>query len=544
MAFKRLTPMQLEEKIEGPEELALLDLREAGQLVLKRLFRAAPMPLWRLETLIGAGVPRRETPVVLADLDGSLVLSGAEKLSRLGYQDVSILEGGTLAWEKAGYEVFIDQNLPSKAFGEFIDQKLSPPSVTAPELARMIREGRDLVILDGRTKEEFLNFSLPGAYNVPNGELALRAPAYAPGKDTLIVVNCAGRTRSIIGCQTLINAGLPNQVRALQNGTLGWLLSGEKLEVGSSPAKIARTRLREPLAESLGPIRERLRRWLEKSGARLIGDDEFKSLQSRKGKTLYLFDPRAEEEYAGGHLPGFRLAPGGQLVQATDRYAPVLRASIVIADFDSVRALAAAAWLAQAGAHEVFVYPASSAKALAAGLESSLVLLDPAAPWPKAVSPEKAAELQARGAEIYDVDNSVSWFLSRVENSKFCAPPSLPQVLKARKDPLPAVLTSKDGILARTVAASLGREGLEAVSVLGGTGAWIKMGLKPQRGPGEILSGEDDIRRSACEYGQGLIREHSGANEKDFENYLAWEVNLPEQIGKPGAKASFRAVTP
>jgi rhodanese-related sulfurtransferase len=544
MAFKRLTPQQLEEKIEGPEELALLDLREAGQLVLKRLYRAAPMPLWRLETLIGAAVPRRDAPVALADLDGSLVVDGAEKLSRLGYQDVSILEGGTLAWEREGYEVFIDQNLPSKAFGEFIDQRLSPPSLKASELAGLIGEGQNLVILDGRTREEFLNFSLPGAYSVPNGELALRAPAYAPDKDALIVVNCAGRTRSIIGCQTLVNAGLPNKVRALQNGTLGWLLSGGKLEVGPTPGKIARARLRDPLAGSLGPIRDRLRRWLEKSGAKIIGDDEFKSLQGRKGQTLYLFDPRTEEEYAGGHLPGFRHAPGGQLVQATDRYAPVMRSIIVLADFDGVRALAAAAWLAQAGGHEVFVYPASFATALATGPDSPIALLDPAAPWPEAVSPEKAAELQAEGAEIFDVDNSVNWFLSRVENSKFCAPPSLPLALLASNNPRPAILTSKDGILARTVAASLGREGIEAVSILGGTGAWIRAGLKTQSGPGEILSGEDDIRRSACEYGQGLIREHSGASERDFETYLAWEVKLPEQLGKPGAKASFRAVTP
>jgi hypothetical protein len=31
-------------------------------------------------------------------------------------------------------------------------------------------------------------------------------------------VNCAGRTRSIIGTQSLINAGVPNPVTALRNG--------------------------------------------------------------------------------------------------------------------------------------------------------------------------------------------------------------------------------------------------------------------------------------------------------------------------------------
>ncbi len=41
-----------------------------------------------------------------------------------------------------------------------------------------------------------------------------------------MVVNCAGRTRSIIGAQSLINAGLPNKVVALRNGTMGYTLAG------------------------------------------------------------------------------------------------------------------------------------------------------------------------------------------------------------------------------------------------------------------------------------------------------------------------------
>ncbi len=68
--------------------------------------------------------------------------------------------------------------------------------------------------------------------NVPGAELVLRVHELAPSPDTLVVVNCAGRTRSIIGAQSLINAGVPNRVVALRNGTMGWTLAGFTPESG------------------------------------------------------------------------------------------------------------------------------------------------------------------------------------------------------------------------------------------------------------------------------------------------------------------------
>src|ERR1044072_3943889 len=74
----------------------------------------------------------------------------------------------------------------------------------------------------------------PGSVSVPVAELVLRAGAVAPDPQTTVIVNCAGRTRSIIGTQSLINAGLPNRVVALRNGTIGWTLASRKLEHGAN----------------------------------------------------------------------------------------------------------------------------------------------------------------------------------------------------------------------------------------------------------------------------------------------------------------------
>ena len=89
-----------------------------------------------------------------------------------------------------------------------------------------MRSGADMVVVDSRPFDEFQRVSIPSATNVPGAELVLRIHDIAPSPDTLVVVNCAGRTRSIIGAQSLINAGLPNKVVALRNGTMGWTLAG------------------------------------------------------------------------------------------------------------------------------------------------------------------------------------------------------------------------------------------------------------------------------------------------------------------------------
>jgi rhodanese-related sulfurtransferase len=124
--------------------------------------------------------------------------------------------------------------VPSKAFGELVEAERHTPSLSAPEVQALIDGGDDIVILDARRYDEYQTMSIPGSVSVPGAELALRARELAPDPATRIIVNCAGRTRSIIGTQSLINAGIPNQVAALRNGTIGWTLARQELEHGQS----------------------------------------------------------------------------------------------------------------------------------------------------------------------------------------------------------------------------------------------------------------------------------------------------------------------
>ena len=167
------------------------------------------------------------------DADG-LAARAAAILARNGYADLRILDGGIKAWAAAGFELFSGVNVPSKAFGEYIEHANGTPSIAAGELEALIRGGADMVVLDSRPFDEYVRVSIPTATNVPGAELVLRARDIAPSPDTLVVVNCAGRTRSIIGAQSLINAGVRNKVVALRNGTMGWSLAGFPCDSGKN----------------------------------------------------------------------------------------------------------------------------------------------------------------------------------------------------------------------------------------------------------------------------------------------------------------------
>src|SRR5262249_18722553 len=113
-----------------------------------------------------------------------------------------------------------------------VEHRCGTPHIAAAELKRRLDAGEKIVIVDSRPIGEFRAMSIPGALDCPGAELVYRVPDLAPSPDTLVVVNCAGRTRSIIGAQPLRNARLPNPVIALENGTMGWELAGLELARG------------------------------------------------------------------------------------------------------------------------------------------------------------------------------------------------------------------------------------------------------------------------------------------------------------------------
>jgi rhodanese-related sulfurtransferase len=358
-----LSPSDIRNLLLARQEIALIDVREEAEFARGHPLFAAQIPLRRIAEEAQWRIPRAETPIVVYDNGEGLAAQAVTELRDLGFTQVVELAGGLAGWRDAGFELFEDVNSYSKAFGELVEQRRHTPSLPAADVQALIDENADIAILDARRFDEYATMSIPTGRSVPGAELVLRAPAAAPDPDTTIIVNCAGRTRSIIGTQSLINAGLPNKVHALRNGTIGWTLAGQALatgqqqSVGFSEADIA-------------IARDRARDVAYRAGVRRISAAEFAFLKQDKQRTLYQFDVRQPAEFAAGHIPGFRNAPGGQLVQETDHFASVRGARLVLADDLGSRADMTASWLAQLG-WDVFVLDGAFSEELATGTDGA-----------------------------------------------------------------------------------------------------------------------------------------------------------------------------
>jgi rhodanese-related sulfurtransferase len=340
MTLPSVTPSEIRTELLLRAEIALLDVRHEAAFATGHPLFAANMAADRIALEAGARLPRKEVPIVLYDGGEGLVALAADRLGGLGYSNIRQLEGGLQGWKQAGFELFQDVNSYAKAFGELVEHRRHTPSLAADEVNALITSGANIQILDVRRFDEYATMNIPGSISVPGAELVLRAGRAAPDSETTIIVNCAGRTRSIIGTQSLINAGVTNKVRALRNGTIGWTLAKQNLEHGSN---------RRGEIGAIAGGEAGARDVAYRAGVRHIGLQEIAALQAQADRTLYRFDVRSEEEYTAGHLADFRHYPGGQLVQEIDMAAPVRGARIVLSDNLRVRADMTASWLAQMG---------------------------------------------------------------------------------------------------------------------------------------------------------------------------------------------------
>ena len=325
------------------QEIALLDVREEDTFAQAHPLFAANLPLARLALDARRRIPRLDTLIVVYDDGEGLAHRAAQTLQQLGYSQVHLLDGGLQGWQQAGGEVFKDVNVPSKAFGELVDAQRHTPMLSAQEVKALLDAQTNVVVLDARRFDEYQTMNIPTSISVPGAELVLRVGALAPDPRTRIIVNCAGRTRSIIGTQSLVNAGIPNPVAALRNGTIGWTLAGQTLEHGA-----ARRATPVPEVQRLAAAQQ-ARAVADRAGVKRAQLADVLRFRSETTRTSYCLDVRTQEEYAAGHLSGFASAPGGQLVQETDVTLPVRGARAVLADLDGVRANMTASWLAQMG---------------------------------------------------------------------------------------------------------------------------------------------------------------------------------------------------
>jgi rhodanese-related sulfurtransferase len=512
---KTIAPAELRARLHDSGEIAIIDAREEGSFHERHLLMASCLPLSRLELLAAALFPRRAASIVVCDDGEGLAERAATRLLEGGWTDVSVLTGGVAAWEAAGFPVYSGVHVPSKAFAEVVEHEYGTPWITAEELERRQKQGEKLAILDSRSYEEYHANSIPGAVSVPGAELVYRFAELVPSPDTFVVVNCGGRTRSIIGAQALIDAGVPNRVVSLKDGTMAWHLAGFDVVAGAD------RRAPEVSAAGVAAAQQRADAVARRFDVSVI-DRATLAVWRREAdrRTLYVLDARDPAEYRAGHLPGSLMAPGGQLVQETDSWLGVWGARVVLVDDTGVRARMTASWLKRMGWDAAVLDHGLDGAALETGMPAVDTSMFPlAGPEPAAISP---AELHAHPAIVVDLALSRRHRAGHVPGAWFAIRARLAQAL----DKLPAgdlVLTSEDGAIARYAAAEIGA--YRPVKVLaGGTAAWKAAGLPLETGIGQLADEPDDVSLSA--------RERPADRERYMREYLAWEIDLVNQIAR------------
>jgi rhodanese-related sulfurtransferase len=388
MTAPSVTASQVRRALLLRDEIALLDLRHEAAFATGHPLFAANMAAERIALEAGTRLPRKNVQIVVYDAGEGLVPLAADRFGALGYTDVRQLDGGLQAWQAAGYELFQDVNSYAKAFGELVESRRHTPSLSAEEVARLIASKANIAVMDVRRFDEYATMNIPGSVSVPGAELVLRAGGIAPDPETTIIVNCAGRTRSIIGTQSLINAGVANKVLALRNGTIGWTLAKQNLEHGAD---------RRGGIGLFEGAKANARDVAYRAGVRHVGPQEAMALERQSNRTLYRFDVRTREDYAAGHIGGFRHYPGGQLVQEIDMAAPVRGARILLTDNLGVRADMTASWLAQMG-WETYVLEGGYDGALEVGPPEVLPKPDPSRRYRR---PYEGTEVATRAMQAY-----------------------------------------------------------------------------------------------------------------------------------------------
>ncbi|QNH79062.1 rhodanese-related sulfurtransferase [Pseudomonas protegens] len=522
--FPTRSPAQIRQALLERQELALIDVREEAPFAEAHPLFAANIPLSKLELEVYARIPRRDTPITLYDQGEGLAQRAATRLGQLGYRDIALLEGGLEGWRAAGGELFKDVNVPSKAFGELVEAERHTPSLAAEELQALLDQQADLVVLDARRFDEYQTMSIPGSTSVPGAELVLRVRELAPDPRTRVVVNCAGRTRSIIGTQSLVNAGIPNPVAALRNGTIGWTLAGQKLEHGQN------RRFRPVDEEQRAEAQKAARAVADRADVARIDLAQWRRWQADAKRTHYLFDVRTPEEFAAGHLPGARSTPGGQLVQETDHFASVRGARLVLVDDDGVRANMSASWLTQMG-WQVAVLDGLRASDFSVRGPWQAPLSDTAPA--EEISPRTlAAWLEQPGTLVLDVTASANYVQRHIPGAWWVLPSQLQESLARLPQPERYVLTCGSSLLARFVVPQLQALTQRPVFLLsGGTTAWIDAGLPVEESRQQLASPRIDRYRRPYE-GTDNPREA-------MQGYLDWEFGLVEQLRRDGTHGFF-----
>ena len=526
MSHPAIDPSALQALLASDEPYAYIDVRERGEFARAQIAGTSPVNRGTLESRLPLMVPDTRVPVVVLCDDGRRSALAAETLERMGYGDVKVLAGGVEAWQRQELPVRSGWGVHGKEYGERVAHDGAVTHMSAPELARRRAAGEDVVVVDVRSREEYLRGHVPDTYHIPGGNLLVDAPRLPLNDGTTLVVSCAGRTRGILGAKLLHDNGFDN-VYALENGVMGWFLSGQDIAEGPGrelPALAS--------AKRIAWIQRATDALASTKGVRRCPLETFRGVYD-SDRVFYLLDVRLPEEFQAGHVPRAISLPLGQMALAHENFLAVRAAPVFLISEDDLRPVWASSLLQQLGFRDVLVLDGGLQRWRDAGLP-----LEQGTPEPAVYGLDEAraatsfidaaglqAHLDASGLAL-DVRSIGEYGFAHIPGTRWLPRGRLELDIEAAAPDrdAPMVIVCDNGTRSTLAAGTLRELGYIKAEVLeGGTRAWESNGRTLVDGlEGTGVSTED----AQADFGHSVWRGALGKSREDMERYLSWEIDL------------------
>lgn len=531
----RVTPQALRERLRSAAELALLDIREPGEFKAGHLLLATNAPLSRLELIAARLLPRARVPIVVMgdDDDDPRPDRAVQVLAALGYREIQVLSGDLAEWARQGFVVFTGFNVPSKAFGEWLEIARHTPAVDAGELERLVKAG-SVEVIDCRPADEHARGAVPGARNLAGVELVRHFAARGRPDERPVVVHCAGRTRGIVAAQSLIDFGWQGAVRVLENGLIGWQLAGFELAPPSghsaadppstttTTAALADHAAAVPTAATRQRALDHARQWASPCST-WPRSPAFRRKRMIARSSASTYAPRRNMQPPPP--PGFRHVPGGQLVQQLDDEVGVRGARIVLLDPALVRAASAAAYLQEMGGHELYILdrvPEDSTGGELSNTAASAPSHSATGSVVRTVTSDAAMEMIQRGARVVDLGNSRRYRQAHLPGAEFAVRAVLHRYADRLAGSGTLLLSCDDGRLSHLAAPEFEARLGGTVAVLeGGVAAWRNAGM-PLESDARLLTETVDVATTPYDYTDDIAAR--------MQAYIDCELTLVQDV--------------
>jgi len=108
---------------------------------------------------------------------------------------------------------------------------VSAKDISQTQLQQIMKNDKQVVLLDVRTVEEFEEAHIPNAINIPHKELEARLAELSGAKNTQVVIYCRSGRRAEVARQLLVKSGF-NQLDHLSGDFNEWSSNNLPIKIG------------------------------------------------------------------------------------------------------------------------------------------------------------------------------------------------------------------------------------------------------------------------------------------------------------------------